>query len=555
MVVTSHPAATEGALEILRSGGNAVDGAIVAQWILNVVEPQSSGIGGGGFFLYYDAKNKSVHTFDGREKAPIRAPPEMFLDESGDPLPSYPDQMTGGLAVGVPGTLRLLKEVHRRFGSEKYRFEELFIPAIRLAEGGAPVSKSLAEAIQKEEARLKLFKASREIFFHPNGEPFKEGEILYQPDLAKTFETIRRKGVGAFYEGEIARAIAKAVAEDSIRPGFLQRFDLQFYKVIEREPIHGTYRGYDIFSVGPPSSGGVALIQTLNILENFSLVFYGASADSFHLAIEAQKIAFEDREEFIGDPDFVQIPLERLLSKDDAKKKAEKIKFDEARQPESLMEETTLSSQGNTSHISIWDSGGNIVSYTTTIEHVFGSALVVPEWGFVLNNELTDFDAVPRVPYKIASALAPQGSLLHSAMPTRMKAKLKPNAPEPEKRPRSSMCPIIVFRSSQPVLVAGSPGGSLIIPTVQGLLMCYVDFRLPPEDVLAAPRFAARGSPVEAEGVFLEDTETINSLRLRGHTFKSRPDFGNAQVIFYDPKTNLLTGVSDPRGIGEAQGY
>lgn len=550
MVVTSHPYATDAALEILQAGGNAVDAAIAAQWMLNVVEPQSSGIGGGGFFLYYDAKTKGVFAFDGREKAPAKAFPEMFLDRSGNPIPFYPNRITGGLAVGVPGTLKLLKRVHERFGSKKFRFEELFQPAVRLAKEGIPVSKRMADAIRTEEGRLKLFEASRNLFFHPEGERYKKDEILIQPGLAKTFETIARKGISAFYEGEIAKAVVKTVRESPFQPGLLGPTDLRFYEVVEREAIHGNYRGYDLFTMGPPSSGGVALIEILNILEPFSLVFYGPSVDSFHLAIEAQKFAFEDREHHLGDPDFVKVPLDKLISKDYAKKKAKEIKFDEARPVDFSAKEASQ----NTSHISIVDAEGNLVSFTTTIEHIFGSGMVVPGWGFVLNNELTDFDAEPRSESKLAN-VAPKGHIFNSVVQGAAKGKLRPNAPGPEKRPRSSMTPILIFRNGRPFLIAGSPGGSLIIPTVQEIVMYLIDFRLPLEQALSVPRFAARGPTVEAESSFFEDLEVVNELKRRGHPMTVLQPFGNAQAILFEAKTDQIVGVSDPRGDGTANGY
>lgn len=555
MVVTAHPYATQAALEILQEGGNAVDAAIAAQWVLNVVEPQSSGIGGGGFFLYYDAKTKGIFAFDGREKAPASISSDLFLYLSGNTIPFYPDRVTGGLAVGVPGTLRLLRVVHQRFGSKKFRFDELFNPAIRQAEEGVPVSKRLAEAIRNEAARLKRFEASRHIFFRADGEPLQEDEALLQKDLAKTFRKIARDGISVFYEGEIARAIVDTVRRAPFQAGYLKLSDLEFYDVVEREAIYGAYRGYDIFTMGPPSSGGVALLEILNILENFSLIFYGPSADTFHLALEAQKIAFSDRARYLGDPDFVKIPVEKLISKEYAKKKAKEIKFDEAKAADFLVEEASKSALGNTSHISIRDTEGNFVSYTTTIEHTFGSAMVVPGWGFLLNNELTDFDAVPRFHSKLVDSMIPKGHVLRSAVPDQIAGKTKPNAPAPEKRPRSSMCPIIVLRNGEPCLAAGSPGGSLIIPTVQELLMYLVDFRMPPDQILAAPRFAARGDEVEAESAFFESPAIIRSLKERGHLFTLRKPFGNAQAIFVDSQTDTLIGVSDPRGDGEAKGF
>ncbi|MBI2167343.1 MAG: gamma-glutamyltransferase [Candidatus Omnitrophica bacterium] len=548
MVVTADPYATEAALEILEAGGNAVDAAIAAQWVLNVVEPESSGIGGGGFFVYYDSKSKAIVTFDGREKAPARAAPKMFLDEEGNPLPFYPDRITGGLPVGVPGTLKLLKRVHERFGSGNLRFEKLFAPAIELAEEGVPVSKRLAEAIQEEEGRLRQFEASRKIFFHPDGSPLRKDDILVQKDLARTFTKIAGEGIGAFYEGEIARALVNTVKYAPVRPGFLERTDLAFYEAVERDALHGTYRGHDIFTMGPPSSGGVALIEILNILENFSLIFYGPTPDSFHLAIEAQKMAFDDRARHLGDPDFNKIPLKKLLSKDYARKKAQSIKFEEVKEMDSPAEEASLSALGNTSHISIRDSAGNLVSYTTTIEHVFGSAMVVDGWGFVLNNELTDFDAEPG--FEGLSGVMPKGHVLASAVPKT----LKPNAPGPEKRPRSSMCPVIIFKNGQPFLIAGSPGGSLIIPVVQEIVTNLIDFRLPLEAALSVPRFAARGSAVEVESDFLKDSGAIDNLKRRGHRFVLRKPFGNAQAIAYEKNGGTFVGVSDPRGDGSAKG-
>jgi len=554
MVVTAHPAATQAAFQILQDGGNAVDAAIAAQWVLNVAEPQSSGIGGGGFFLYYDAKTKGIYAFDGREKAPAKAVPEMFLDGAENPIQFYPHRITGGLPVGVPGTLRLLKRVHDRFGSKKFGFEQLFEPAIRLAQEGVPVSRHLAEALNDEKERLNLFDASRKIFFHEDGTPLKEKETLIQKDLAKTFETLVQKGVGVFYDGEIARAIVETVQTTHFHPGLMERTDLAFYDIVEREALHGSYRGHDIFSMGPPSSGGVALLEILNILENYSLTFYGPATDTFHLVLEAQKFAYEDRAKYLGDPDQVKIPLEKLTSKEYAKKKAGEIKFDEARSVPELTDEASTSAAGlgNTSHLSIRDEEGNVVSYTTTIEHTFGSAMVVPGWGFFLNNELTDFDAVPREPMSVTT-LAPKGTLLNTAL-EKSKWGLKPNAPGPEKRPRSSMTPIIVFRNGRPYIIAGSPGGSLIIPTVQEIVMYTIDFRMPPDQAVKAPRFVARGYSVEAEASFFESPAIVQELKRRGHYFVLRKPFGNAQVIFFDPKTETFIGVSDPRGDGQAKG-
>jgi len=544
VVATAHPEATRVALEILQLGGNAVDAAVAAQWVLNVVEPQSSGIGGGGFFVYYDAQTNSVHTFDGREKAPAKAFAEMFLEESGKPMVFYPDRITGGLPVGVPGTLKLLKQVHDRFGSGEFKFSELFNSAVVLARKGPPVSKRLAEAIEGEKERLKLFEASRRIFFYEDGAPLKEGDPLVQKDLAKTFETIAERGVGVFYEAEIAKAIARTVKEAPFHPGLMEESDLKFYGVVQRDALYGTYREYEIFAMGPPSSGGPALIEILNLLENYSLTFYGRSSQTFHLMIEAQKAAFFDRAIFMGDPDFFEVPLGMLLSKEYSKKQAQKIKFDKARPLDTLVNEASLlkikTHRGNTSHISIRDRWGNVVTYTTTIEHIFGSGMVVPGWGFVLNNELTDFDAEP---------------WFDMDMPENLRGKFKPNAPAAEKRPRSSMCPVILFKNGKAFLVAGSPGGSLIIPTVQEVLVNVIDFKMPAAKALEAPRFAARGGEVEAEPAFFENEGLIEALQSRGHSFKEHQPFGNAQILLFDEKERAWTGASDPRGEGQTRGY
>jgi gamma-glutamyltranspeptidase/glutathione hydrolase len=528
MVATAHPYATLAAIEILQAGGNAVDAAVAAQWVLNVVEPQSSGIGGGGFFVYFEARTGQVHTFDGREKAPRRAFPEMFLDPSGKPLPFYPDRITGGLPVGVPGTLKLLERVHAKFGSGEFRFGELFQPAIRWAKEGVSVSRRLSETIRQEGGRLSRFEATRNIFFRPGGAPLREGDLLVQEELARTFETLAREGIRPFYEGEIARAIVEAVRNAPFHPGLLEMEDLRAYKTAEREVLRGSYRGYDLFTMGPPSSGGAALLEILNLLENFDLPNYGpASADSIHLILEAQKIAYEDRAKFLGDPDFTPVPLKKLLSKNYAKERVRGISLDRASRRETKVEEASLAAKSNTSHLSIRDSEGNIVSYTTTIEHLFGSGIVVPGWGFFLNNELTDFDTEPG----------------------------RANTPGPEKRPRSSMTPVIVFRDGKPFLVAGSPGGSLIIPAVQEVLTRVLDFKMPLEDALALPRFAARNpEAVEAEPRFFDQAEIVKELKRRGHPFAVREPFGNVQAIRFEGEGKIV-GASDPRGEGEALGY
>lgn len=533
MVATADAYATEVAKEVLRQGGNAVDAAVAAQWVLNVVEPQSSGIGGGGFFLYYEASSKKIYAFDGREKAPSKAFPEMFLEKNGQPCTFDPDCNTGGLAAGVPGTLKLLHTVHSRLGSKEFSFAELFEPALQLAQQGFPVSARLSHYIAQEKDRLKIFPAAKAVFLDSNLEPLKPGAILKQPDLAKTFRILQRDGLPAFYEGEIAKAIVDAVHNSPFHPGLMSKDDLFYYKIIEREPLHGNYRGYDIFTMAPPSSGGSTLLETLNILENYRLDLHGRNAVGFHYLIEAQKLAFRDRNQYVADPDFVKIPLESLLSSDHGHKLASQIQFNEAMPSTEASVRPLRLENSHTSHISIVDSQGNMVAYTTTIEYFFGCALMVPGYGFFLNNELTDFDLNPRD----------------------LTGKLTANAPAADKRPRSSMTPTFVFSNGEPFLILGSPGGSKIIGAVLNVLVNVIDFKMSLKDALAAPRMINRDGPVEVEPHFLDNADTHRELQRRGHPFVEVPAIGNVQAIHFDPESQLIVGESDPRGDGQADGY
>jgi gamma-glutamyltranspeptidase/glutathione hydrolase len=530
MVATQHPYATEVALEVLQLGGNAVDAAVAAQWMLNVVEPQSSGIGGGGFFVFYEAATKRIYTFDGREAAPAEAFPEMFLDSNGNPYPEQ-EAMTGGLPAGVPGVLKLLKTVHDRFGSKAFSFAELFDPAIQIAENGFEVTPRLARFIEQQKDRLKLFESSRAIFFNAQDQPLQTGEVLIQKDLGNTFRLIQREGIRVFYEGAMAQDIVKAVRTAPFHPGLMKLEDLQYYQVKERDPVHGEYRDFSIFSMGPPSSGGTTLIETLNILDHFDISQMKRSPDFFHVFSEAQKLAFVDRNAYLGDPDFVKTPLDALLSEERAEKFFKMIRPDASI---SLEQPLLPLESPNTSHISIVDAEGNIVSYTTTIEHIFGSALVVPGRGFFLNNELSDFD------------LAPKDE----------NGKLKANAPGSEKRPRSSMTPTIVFNpKGEPVLVLGSPGSTAIIAAVLNTIVNYLDFKMPLKEAVSAPRLLNRTGVTEMEAPLFNDQALRTALEGKGDLLKSIPPFGNVQAIALEYGPPVLIGESDPRGEGKAEGF
>ena len=535
MVVTADPHATQAALDVLKQGGNAADAAIAAQWVLNVVEPQSSGLGGGGFLLYYEADTKRLYAFDGRETAPAAAFPEMFFDKRGKPYPFKPDRVTGGLPVGVPGTLKLLETVYGRLASKKISFADLFNPAVELAENGFPVSKRLAFYIDQEKHRLKRFPDSRRIFLDAKNRPLRAGALLRQPDLAETFRLIQKKGARVFYEGKLAEEIAGAVEKAPFHPGLMKKEDLASYRVVERGPVRGSYRGYDIFSVGPPSSGGTTLIEALHILENYDLALLGHTPNGIHVLIEAQKLAFQDRKQFLGDPDFTKVPTEKLLSKEFAKERSDTIHFETAiPTPEAAMRPLALEA-ANTSHLSIVDEQGNCAAYTTTIEEIFGSAMVVPGRGFFLNNELTDFEEFPKD----------------------QSGKIAPNAPQANKRPRSSMTPALVFREGKPAAILGSPGGSKIIGTVLNVMVNLIDFRMPLEEAVDALRIINRGGSVEAEpGIFSELPTLKRELERRGHPVTElKQPIGNVQAVYFDSDNDLIRGEADPRGEGKADGY
>ncbi len=533
MVATANPFATRVALEVLQRGGNAVDAAVAAQWVLNVVEPQSSGIGGGGFFLYYEAATKRVYFFNGREKAPAGAFPQMFLDKHKKPYRFYPEAISGGLPVGVPGTLKLLYEVHGQFGSKQFSFRELFNPAIEIAEKGFPVSERLAFYLKQEERRLKKFEAARQIFFDKKHKPLKEGDILIQQDLAKTFRLIQKDGPDVFYEGKIAEAIVETVLHAPFHPGYMIKQDLMDYDIQRRDPVHGTYRDYDIFSAAPPSSGGITLIEMLNILEHYHIGAHGRNADGVHLFSEAQKLAFRDRNLTIGDPDFTKEVMEKLLAKDWAKIHAQQIQFGSAIPSLEAAVRPLKLENTHTSHISIADEFGNLVAYTTTIEYLFGSALVVPGYGFLLNNELTDFDLYP----------------------WNDKGEFVPNAPAGDKRPRSSMTPTFIFKKGEPILIVGSPGGSKIIGTVANVIVNVLDFENSLEDALAAPRLINRDGPIEMEPDLYHNRFLRRELERRGHPIVNAQVLGNVQAVYFDHAGGFIYGESDPRGEGEALGY
>lgn len=531
MAVTADVRATQAAVDVLKKGGNAVDAAIAAQWVLNVVEPQSSGIGGGGFFVYYEAATKKVYAFDGRETAPADARPEMFLDKNGKPYRYWPERISGGLPAGVPGLLKLLKTVHARFGSNKISFDDLFDPAIEIAEKGFPLSERTARAIEMERERLRLFRDSKKTFMDKKGQPLKAGDTLVQKDLARTFRTIADEGIDVFYEGEIARDIVKAVRKAPFHPGKMTKEDLAAYEVFEREPVYGTYRGFEIWGMPPPSSGGPTVQATLNILENFQWEQL-SSPERISVFAQAQRLAFIERNRHLSDPSAMTFPLAEFLSKDKAKTFAAAIDPQDARKALGV-KDLPVAEGTHTSHLSVADEAGNLVSFTTTIEHLFGSAMIVPGRGFFLNNELTDFDA------EIYDA----------------EGKILPNAPGPGKRPRSSMSPTLVFKEGRPLLITGSPGGSKIIGTVLNVLVNVLDEKLPLQEAVDKARVLNREGAVELEQFQLDENPALSGeLERMGFEVTTHEAVGNTQSILFR-EDGYLEGASDPRGIGGAAGY
>jgi len=526
MVVTQHPLATEAALEILKNGGSAADAAITAQLVLNVVEPQGSGLGGGGFFLYYDRIQRSVTSYDGRESAPASAHPEMFL-RNGTPMPFFPDRITGGLAVGVPGTPALIQKVYDKHGSGVFSLAQLAEPAVKFAEEGFPVSKTLAAKLIQHADRLRQFSETERIFFN-QGVPLKEGEVLVQKDLAKTLLLLGEKKSEIFYRGEVADAVAQAVQSSPVNSAVLTKSDLENYAVVKRDPVYGNYRGLDVLAPALPTSGGITLIQALQILQNFDISDLGWDSQALHFVNEAQKIAFAGRAR-LGDAELKNISVEKLLSKEYAQEASKKIQPQKALRTSAMIPEEGL----QTTHISIVDRAGNLVSWTSTIEGSFGSGITVPGYGFLLNNELTDFDAEP---------YDEQGNL-------------KPNAAQPAKRPLSSMTPVFLFNKGNPFMALGSPGGTTIIGSVLNVIVNAVDFAMPCEEAVAKERMIFRGQKIEMEPAIFNHPFIRLQLELWNHDVEKAEVIGNVQAVCFDARYQQVVGVSDPRGEGSAAGY
>jgi gamma-glutamyltranspeptidase / glutathione hydrolase len=520
MVASAHPAASAAGLEILKKGGNAVDAAVAAAFALSIAEPHASGIGGGGFMIIKTADMPDAIMIDYRESAPRLATPEYYYDPERD----FDARTSRGPdGVGIPGLVAGAALALENYGTMS--LAEVLEPAIRLAREGIPVSTNLQAVIVDEIEKLMAFPATEAVFL-PDGLPPEPGDILKNEDLAATLEKIAAEGPTAFYDGEIAIAMA---AEFAALGAWLDLDDLKAYQARLRRPVSGSYRGFEIVSAAPPSGGGTHLIQILNILEGFDIAaMEPGSARYLHILAEAMKPAFADKAAHSGDPDFHAFPIDVLTNKAYAEAVRRGIREGEARFDHRSLESIGLESE-NTSHLSVVDGRGNAVALTQSINSFFGSGVVVSGTGILLNNHMADFDAQP-------------GGT---------------NAISPGRRPASSIAPTLVFKDGHPYLVLGSPGALRIISALAQIIVNIVDFGMGMDEAIEAPRIHAAGRTLSVEGRIAEDV--IETLRSWGHTIRVYPDFdayfGGAQGIRIDPKSRKLHGGADSRRDGVAAGY
>lgn len=532
--------ASAAGIEVLRKGGNAVDAAVATAAALGVTEPYSAGIGGGGYFVHYDAEKRTVQTIDGRETAPRSADSSLFL-ENGKPIP-FNDAVTSGLGVGTPGTPATWDKALNAWGSKSLR--QLLKPAERLARDGFVVDDTFRSQTAGNQARFADFPASAELFL-PDGQLPVVGSVFKNPDLARTYEALGREGIDELYRGGLAQDIVRTVrkppvdpaATRVVRPGDLTAKDLKSYRALRQAPTKVGYRGLDVYGIAPSSSGGTSVGEALNILESTDLS-KASKAQYLHRLIEASRIAFADRGRWLGDPAFEDVPTRELLSQRFADSRECLIKDDsvltsplapgDPRDPVPCAAgdsaaPTTFEGE-NTTHLTAADKWGNVVAYTLTIESTGGSGITVPGRGFLLNNELTDF------------SFAPANPAVHD-----------PNLPGPGKRPRSSISPTIVLEHGKPVLALGSPGGSTIITTVLQTLTGHVDRGLPLVEAIAAPRASQRNSATTEIEPGLWDSEVRGELEALGHVFRANPEIGAATGVQRLPDGRWLAAAEKVR--------
>ena len=555
-VTSVDPEASRIGLRVLKRGGNAVDAAVATAAALGVTEPYSAGIGGGGFFVYYDADTKKVRTIDGRETAPRAMPRDAFIDpKTGDPYPFTPDLVTSGVSVGVPGTPATWARALERWGS--YDLDKALRPAARLAARGFVVDETFREQTKDNQERFEAYTTTPELFL-PNGRPPRVGSVFKNPDLAATYRLLGRRGTDAFYRGSLAREIARATRKPPKSPdtdlpvpkGFMRASDLERYEALDQKPTKSDYRGYDVYGMAPVSSGGTTVGEALNIMEQFDLASMSPEA-ALHHYLEATALAFADRGKYVGDPKKVDVPTRALLSDRFGRERACAVSgTTAATKPVAAGDVTTAdgscattgrtadgtspdTENVETTNLTVTDKEGNVVEYTLTIEQTGGSGLLLEDRGFLLNNELTDFST----------------EFVRS----------DPNRIQPGKRPRSSMSPTIVLKNGKPVLALGSPGGSTIITTVTQMLFNYLDRGMSVEEAIAAPRATQRNTAaVLAEPEFIATYGALltpygHTLTPSGDQFTSAAEIGAATAIEFGKKRRL-TAVAEPtrRGGGSA---
>ena len=522
MVASQEAVATKIGLDILKQGGNAVDAAVAVGYALAVTLPRAGNLGGGGFMLVYLADKKQVIAIDYREKAPADASRDMYLDENGDVVPNL--STFHGLAIGTPGTVMGLEHARKTYGSLSR--EVLMAPAISLAKLGIVVTADLANSLYALKERLSKWPNTRDIFYKKDGSNYQPGDILIQQDLAKTLSLISKEGEKGFYQGDIAKAIATSIQQAH---GIVTEQDLENYNVVERKAIQGSYRGYEVFSMPPPSSGGVHIVQILNMLENYDLTAMGHnSAQHIHTLVESMRRAYADRSLHLGDSDFVKVPVKTLTSKKYAKQLVATINPDKASLSKDIQPDANLPYESDqTTHFSVVDKWGNAATNTYTLNYSYGSGIVATGTGVLLNNEMDDFSAKPGH----ANGYGLIGG--------------EANSITPGKRPLSSMSPTVILKDKELFMVTGTPGGSRIITTTLQVISNVIDYDMNVADATSATRIHHQWLPDYIRVESGLSLDTIKLLEQKGHQIKLQSTMGSTQSIM--KSENGLYGASDPR--------
>ena len=523
IVASSSAIASEVGVQVMKDGGNVVDAAIATAFAMAVTWPSAGNIGGGGFMIYHGADGETA-AFDFREKAPLAATADMYLDEEGNIRDN--SNHDGMLAVGVPGTVAGLALAHRRYGSKPWK--DLVAPAVRLARDGIPISWALYDDFNQLMPQFEKYPSSKKAFSRPDGTPYEPGDLWVQRDLADTLRRIQKDGHDGFYKGKTAQLIAEFMAANG---GIIALEDLAAYQAVERVPIRGNYRGYEIVSMPPPSSGGVVLVEMLNILEGYDLKTIGHnSALYLHLLTESMRRAYADRANYLGDPDFNEnMPIDRLTSKEHAANLRGSISLTEKSVSDPALFADAYESE-ETTHFSVADGAGNMVSLTYTLEYSYGSRIVVEGAGFLLNNEMGDFNAQPGVTDE------------------RGRIGTEANIVRPQQRMLSSMTPTVVARDGVPLFATGTPGGKTIINTTMQTILNVVDHGMTIAESIEAPRIHHQWLPdrtfVERNGI---SPDTRRLYEAYGHEIREVGAIGSAMGVYRDPETGVLYGASDTR--------